>query len=801
MEIRLLDEDGNAVPKGAEGEICLLGHFADGYLNMPEATAAAFIRQPDGTVLLHTGDIGVLDENSNLVYLNRKDWMVKINGQRVETQEIENLLKKIDGVTNAAVQAFDDRMGQKYLAAFYSLRLGLDENELRKTDALAKAKAVYEGIFGGVSLNSLPAAEKAADKESPGKAATAEYALPAVAPENAAAFCKANQITENALFTAAFGLLLARMDGSDEALFASIYNGRTRLETMRIMGMLVKTYPIYVSCDRGANTKDFLLGVQKRIQDLTANDLYSFAEAVVSYDMGAEAYPAALFEKMRAIRSDSYIMNGYGPTEATISCTMDAVTDPGLITIGRPASNVRAYILDEKGNVLPPLMPGELIIAGEGVGKGYIGRPDLTAEKFFTMAGRPAYHTGDLAAWTSDGRLRFHGRADNQVKLRGLRVELGEIESAINAVPGVLTSIVIMTGEENNKFLAGYYTASREIPAEELRAEIRKTLTAYMVPGVLMQLETMPLTANNKIDKKKLPKVEYTPDATEYVAPANAVEEDFCGWFAEVLNMEKVSAEGNFFELGGTSLSASIIAINAAEKGYGVVYPVFRIFASMDTAREVGGDFYDFYKPDTRTLAFLIADVSGKGIPAAMFMMTGKTVLRDCIEYTDDIGSAMAYANKRLCEGNEADMFVTAWMGLLDLDTGLVRFANAGHNPPVLIRDGQASFLEMDSDLILAIMDDAEYSSQVLPLEPQDLLLLYTDGITEAINEAKELYGEKRLLESLGGIVPEEDNICELVCRRVKDSVDAFFRRCPPGGRHHHAVPVLSRSKHMRRVS
>ena len=175
--------------------------------------------------------------------------------------------------------------------------------------------------------------------------------------------------------------------------------------------------------------------------------------------------------------------------------------------------------------------------------------------------------------------------------------------------------------------------------------------------------------------------------------------------------------------------------------------PVFRIFASMDTAREVGGDFYDFYKPDTRTLAFLIADVSGKGIPAAMFMMTGKTVLRDCIEYTDDIGSAMAYANKRLCEGNEADMFVTAWMGLLDLDTGLVRFANAGHNPPVLIRDGQASFLEMDSDLILAIMDDAEYSSQVLPLEPQDLLLLYTDGITEAINEAKELYGEKRLLE------------------------------------------------------
>ncbi len=207
--------------------------------------------------------------------------------------------------------------------------------------------------------------------------------------------------------------------------------------------------------------------------------------------------------------------------------------------------------------------------------------------------------------------------------------------------------------------------------------------------------------------------------------------------------------------------------------------PAFRLYAFMETAREVGGDFYDFYKTDKGTVAFLIADVSGKGIPAAMFMMTGKTVLRDCVERTDDIGSAMAYANKRLCEGNEADMFVTAWIGLLDLNTGLVRFANAGHNPPVLIRDGQARFLEMQSDLILAIMDDAEYSSQTLQLEPHDLLLLYTDGVTEAANEAKEFYGEKRLLEALSGIVPEEDNICELVCGRVKASVDAFAAGAP----------------------
>lgn len=293
---------------------------------------------------------------------------------------------------------------------------------------------------------------------------------------------------------------------------------------------------------------------------------------VVSYDLGAEAFPAALLGKICAINPDAYIMNGYGPTEATISCTMDVVTNANVITIGRPAGNVKAYILSPNGRILPPLVPGELVIAGAGVGRGYVKRDDLTAEKFITLNGLPAYRTGDIASWTADGKIRFKGRTDNQVKLRGLRVELGEIESAINAADGVLTSIVVMTGEENNQFLAGYYTASREISPAELKAEISKTLTPYMVPGVLVQLDRMPLTANGKIDKKKLPKVEYAPSAEEYAAPSTPAEEDFCAWFAEVLNMDRVSAEGNFFELGGTSLSAAIIALNAADRGYPIVY-------------------------------------------------------------------------------------------------------------------------------------------------------------------------------------------------------------------------------------
>ena len=312
---------------------------------------------------------------------------------------------------------------------------------------------------------------------------------------------------------------------------------------------------------------------------------------VVSYDFGAEAFPPSLFAKIRAINPDAYIMNGYGPTEATISCTMDAVTDPRRITIGRPNANVKAYVVDEKLHILPPRMCGELVICGDGVGIGYIGREDLTNEKFITLNGLRAYRTGDLAEYTHDGLLLFHGRTDNQVKLRGLRVELGEIENAINAYPGVITSIVRTHGTGTNQFLAAWFTASGAVDPEDLKAEISKTLTHYMVPSVLMQLERMPLTANGKIDTKRLPEPEYTHGERAYIPPANAVEEDFCTLFAQILQLERVSAVDDFFECGGTSLSASRVAMFAMEKGYSVVYAdVFKHPTPRGLAALVLGD-------------------------------------------------------------------------------------------------------------------------------------------------------------------------------------------------------------------
>ena len=200
----------------------------------------------------------------------------------------------------------------------------------------------------------------------------------------------------------------------------------------------------------------------------------------------------------------------------------------------------------------------------------------------------------------------------------------------------------------------------------------------------------------------------------------------------------------------------------------------FALFASMHTAKEVGGDFYDFYFLDENRLAFLIADVSGKGIPAAMFMMTSKTVLRDYAERGDEPKDVFINANEKLNQGNEAEMFLTAWMGFLDTDTGIVRFVNAGHNPPVVIRNGKASFVQQKSNLMLAMMEGVRYKEQTLKLEPGDFLYLYTDGVTEASKEDESRYGNDRLLELLSHNFGTGESACRKICTTVKQSVDAF---------------------------
>lgn len=198
----------------------------------------------------------------------------------------------------------------------------------------------------------------------------------------------------------------------------------------------------------------------------------------------------------------------------------------------------------------------------------------------------------------------------------------------------------------------------------------------------------------------------------------------------------------------------------------------FDIFAQMYTAKEVGGDFYDFYLLGKDKLAFLIADVSGKGIPAALFMMTAKTLIKSLVESGIEPSDAFTLANNKLCENNEAGMFVTAWLGILDLNTGLLKYVNAGHNPPLIKRNGKYfEFLCSRPNFVLAGMENIKYKTNEIQLSPGDEIFLYTDGVTEANDTSYELFGDDRLLESLN------ENDCltvEQLCKKVKSDVDRF---------------------------
>ena len=203
----------------------------------------------------------------------------------------------------------------------------------------------------------------------------------------------------------------------------------------------------------------------------------------------------------------------------------------------------------------------------------------------------------------------------------------------------------------------------------------------------------------------------------------------------------------------------------------------FDIFASMNAAKEVGGDFYDFYLVDENKLAFIIADVSGKGIPAAMFMMTSKTLIKGLATEGNDIATTITAANSKLCENNEANMFITAFMGCLDLKTGKLEYVSAGHNPPLIKHgDGSFQYLPKSKTIVLAAMDGYPYKAEETQLEPGDMIYLYTDGVTEATDSNNELYGEPRLKDALNN---QSWSSMEELCRGIKKDVDAFVGDAP----------------------
>ncbi|MEV4318155.1 amino acid adenylation domain-containing protein [Actinocrispum sp. NPDC049592] len=300
--------------------------------------------------------------------------------------------------------------------------------------------------------------------------------------------------------------------------------------------------------------------------------------------VGGEALPPGLAATMRELGSE--VTNLYGPTETTIWSTATALTDrPGAPAIGQPIANTSVYVLDESLRPVPPGMAGELYIAGEGLARGYHGRPSLTAERFvadpFGAPGTRMYRTGDLARWGRDGVLDYLGRVDFQVKLRGHRIELGEIEAALSAHPDVTQAVVTVRDQR----LVGYLTAEpgRQLDQGAVRASVARSLPEYMVPSTLLVLDAFPLTPNGKVDRKALPAPAADQQERTGRAPRNATEELLCDLFAELLDLPAVGVDDDFFVLGGHSLLAMRL-VSRARAMFGKDIKIKQLFLSPTVA-------------------------------------------------------------------------------------------------------------------------------------------------------------------------------------------------------------------------
>jgi len=367
-------------------------------------------------------------------------------------------------------------------------------------------------------------------------------------------------------------------DGSVTELVMALLSGATM-----VMGTRETLLPgpslIQLLCDLAVTTVAL---PPSALAVLPANELPALRTIIVA----GEACSGDLVAKWSSGRR---FFNGYGPTECTVCTTMIECTDSKEAPpIGRPLPNTQVYILDAQKQLVPIGVPGELYIGGVGVTRGYLNRPELTADRFIPNpfsngSGSRLYKTGDLVRYLPDGNLEFLGRIDHQVKIRGFRIELGEIEAVLRQNRAVQDAVVI--GQEyglNDKRLVAYVVPSQEqvFSTSELRRYLKQKLPDHMVPSAFVRLEALPLTPNDKVDRRALPMPDRTRSMEETLAPPLTLfEEVLAGIWSEVLRLDSVGIHDNFFELGGHSLLA-VRVLAQIEKTFGKNLPLATIFQS-----------------------------------------------------------------------------------------------------------------------------------------------------------------------------------------------------------------------------
>ncbi|HEX2081820.1 MAG TPA: amino acid adenylation domain-containing protein, partial [Longimicrobium sp.] len=324
----------------------------------------------------------------------------------------------------------------------------------------------------------------------------------------------------------------------------------------------------------------FQVMVEERLDDL---------RGVRQLLAGGDVLPVEAVRRVRDRFPALRLINGYGPTENTTFTCCHTVGDGwngGPVPIGTPISGTRVYVLDRAGRPLPAGVPGELYAGGDGVARGYLGRPTATAERFLPdpFAGRPGarmYRTGDRARRRADGTLEYLGRLDAQVKIRGFRVEPGEVQAVLRRHPAVADCAVVAREDvPGEKRLVAYVVGHAD--AEALRAHLRGTLPDYMVPGAFVSLDALPLTPNGKVDRRALPAPEQGPEE-RCVAPRTPVEEVLAGVWSEVLRVDRLGVTDNFFQLGGHSLLATRV-VSRVRQLFDVEMPLRAVFEAPSVA-------------------------------------------------------------------------------------------------------------------------------------------------------------------------------------------------------------------------
>ena len=334
---------------------------------------------------------------------------------------------------------------------------------------------------------------------------------------------------------------------------------------------------------------------------LTLLESPAFAEALDDCNViicGGEKYPPQLLTLLKNGHPGRLIFNTYGPTEITVSSNTQELSGLDTINAGRPLPGVIEFIVDTDGNELPPGVVGELYIGGIGVAAGYHGLDEMTAERFIMYRGQRVYKSGDYARWTEEGFVEILGRKDNQIKLRGLRIELDEVDAVLGSVPGIGRTAVKIEKINGIEHLCAWFTADHTVDIGALRKELGRTLTGYMVPTAYMQLDEMPVTPNGKLDLKNLPAPQLYRAKTDEKAATEA-EKGFCDIFSEILHVDNVGVSENFFDLGGTSLLVTNIVIAAGKKGWQIAF------------RDV------FDNPTPKALAVLVGDAKDEQAESA----------------------------------------------------------------------------------------------------------------------------------------------------------------------------------------